>query len=116
MNNDAENVNTIARYAVDLMESLGAPGAGIAIALGNLFPPIPSEVILPLAGFTASRGSFSLPEVLLWTTLGSLVGALLLYALGAWLGRDRLRRIIERVPLMRGTDMDRAEEWFDRYG
>ena len=47
----------IAGWAINLMETLGAPGAGLAIALENLFPPLPSEVILPLAGFTASKGT-----------------------------------------------------------
>ena len=60
------------------MAALGAPGAGIAIALETLFPPLPSEVILPLAGFTASRGEMSLFSALLWTTGGSVVGALAL--------------------------------------
>ncbi|KAA9153425.1 DedA family protein [Microbacterium lushaniae] len=106
----------IAGWAVDLMETLGGPGVGLAIALENLFPPLPSEVILPLAGFTASQGTFNLVEVLLWTTLGSVVGALALYGLGAWLGRDRLRWIIARVPLMKLSDVDKAEAWFDRHG
>lgn len=75
---------------------------------------VPSEVILPLAGFTASRGRFSLAEVLLWTTLGSVVGAL--YGLGAALGRDRLRRIVDRLPLVRLSDLDRTEDWFARHG
>lgn len=116
METDAENLNAVARWAVSLMESLGGPGAGLTIALENLFPPLPSEVILPLAGFAASRGTFGLLEVLLWTTLGSVVGALVLYGLGAWLGRDRLRRIVARVPLMKVADVDRAEAWFDRHG
>ncbi|WP_157000868.1 DedA family protein [Agromyces laixinhei] len=116
MQNDAENLNAIAQWAVSLMESLGAPGAGLAIAAENLFPPLPSEIILPLAGFTASRGTFGIAEVLLWTTLGSVVGALILYGLGAWLGRERLRRIVERVPLVKVSDVDRAEEWFSRHG
>ena len=116
MQNDTEQLNTVAQWAVSLMESLGGPGAGLAIALENLFPPLPSEIILPLAGFTASRGTFGLAEVLLWTTLGSVVGALVLYALGAWFGRDRLRWIVARVPLMRVADVDRAEAWFARHG
>ena len=66
---------------------------GIAIALENLFPPVPSEVILPLAGFTASQGDMSLTGAIFWTTLGSLVGALVLYGLGALLGRQRMRAI-----------------------
>ncbi|GGD70023.1 DedA family protein [Microbacterium murale] len=112
----ASDLTGIAGWAVNLMETLGGPGAGLAIALENLFPPLPSEVILPLAGFTASRGSFTLVEVLVWTTLGSVVGALALYGLGAWLGRDRLRRLIARVPLMRLSDVDKAEAWFERHG
>ncbi|MEV0060627.1 DedA family protein [Nocardia sp. NPDC050718] len=106
----------IAGWAVQLMEQLGGLGAGIAIALENLFPPLPSEVILPLAGFTASRGRFGLAEVLLWTTLGSVLGALALYGLGAALGRDRLRRIVDRLPLVRLSDLDRTEDWFARHG
>ncbi|WP_243229642.1 DedA family protein [Microbacterium sp. CIAB417] len=113
---DSENLNLFAQWAVTLMEVLGSFGAGVAVAVENLFPPIPSEIILPLAGFTASRGSFSLWEVLVWTTLGSLVGAIALYGLGAWLGAARLRRIVARVPLMKVSDVDRAEAWFARHG
>ena len=73
----------VAGWAVNLMETLGGPGAALAIAAENLFPPIPSEVILPLAGFTASQGTFTLTGAIVWTTLGSVVGALALYLLGA---------------------------------
>ncbi|MFC4139676.1 DedA family protein [Microbacterium bovistercoris] len=111
-----EQLGTIAEWAMSLMERLGSVGAGIAVALENLFPPIPSEIILPLAGFTARRGSLVLWEVLLWTTIGSVIGALLLYGLGAWLGPQRLRRIVDRMPLMKVTDVDRAEAWFARHG
>jgi membrane protein DedA with SNARE-associated domain len=113
---EASALNTVAEWAVSLMESLGSIGAGIAVALENLFPPLPSEVILPLAGFTASRGAFGLAEVLLWTTLGSVVGALALYGLGAWLGRTRLLRIVARMPLLNVDDVVRAEAWFARHG
>ena len=106
----------LAAWAVDVMETLGAPGAGLAIALENLFPPLPSEVILPLAGFTASQGSFSLAEVLVWTTLGSVVGALVLYGIGAALGRERTRAIARAVPLVDVADVDRTEAWFLRHG
>lgn len=109
-------LDTISDWAVSMMETIGAPGAGLAIALENLFPPLPSEVILPLAGFTASRGSFTLVEAIFWTTVGSVVGALILYLLGAWLGRDRMRAIVSRVPLVDLEDVDRVEAWFDRHG
>lgn len=98
------------------MDIIGPVGAGIAIALENLFPPLPSEVILPMAGLAAGQGSFSLAEALIWTTLGSLVGALLLYGLGAWLGLPRLRRIADRLPLIHVEDVDRTVEWFHKHG
>ncbi|MGH4035020.1 DedA family protein [Actinomycetota bacterium Odt1-20B] len=98
------------------MESLGAAGAGAAIALENLFPPLPSEVILPLAGFAASQGELSLLAVLVWTTAGSVVGALALYAVGALLGRDRTVAIAARLPLVKAADIEKTERWFARHG
>jgi membrane protein DedA with SNARE-associated domain len=106
----------IAGWAINLMETLGAPGAGLAIALENLFPPLPSEVILPLAGFTASKGSMSLFDAVLWTTLGSVVGALVLYGLGALLGRERVVAIAARLPLVKVSDIEKTEAWFARHG
>ena len=108
--------DTIADWAVNLMNTLGGPGAGLAIALENLFPPLPSEVILPLAGFAASRGELSLAGALFWTTLGSVVGALVLYGLGAGFGRDRVRAVAARLPLINLADIDRTEAWFARHG
>lgn len=99
-----------------LMDTLGAPGAGIAIALENLFPPLPSEVILPLAGFAASTGRMSLLAALLWTTAGSVIGALALYGVGALLGRDRTVAIAGRLPLVKISDIEKTEAWFLRHG
>ncbi|ANS64931.1 hypothetical protein SLINC_2707 [Streptomyces lincolnensis] len=99
-----------------LMDTLGAPGAGIAIALENLFPPLPSEVILPLAGFAASTGQMNLWAALLWTTAGSVVGALALYGVGALLGRDRTVAIAARLPLVKVSDIEKTEAWFLRHG
>ncbi|MGF9661511.1 DedA family protein [Arthrobacter crystallopoietes] len=113
---ESTNLTGVAQWAVDVMETIGAPGAGLAIALENLFPPLPSEVILPLAGFTASRGNFSLFEALLWTTLGSVIGALALYGLGALLGRRRMLAIADKLPLVDVEDVERTEAWFNRHG
>ncbi|MFF9017294.1 DedA family protein [Streptomyces sp. NPDC014870] len=99
-----------------LMDTLGAPGAGIAVALENLFPPIPSEVILPLAGFAAAGGRMDLLAALLWTTAGSVVGALALYGVGALLGRERTVAIAARLPLVKVSDIERTEAWFVRHG
>lgn len=114
---NGEELTGVAGWAVDLMETLGGPGAGLAIALENVFPPLPSEVILPLAGFTASQGDqFSVAEALLWTTAGSVLGALVLYVLGVALGRQRLRSIWGKLPLTNLEDLDRTEAWFERHG
>ncbi|MEU1688872.1 DedA family protein [Micromonospora sp. NPDC005707] len=99
-----------------LVERLGAPGAGLAVALENLFPPIPSEVILPLAGFAAGQGRMNLFAAIAWTTIGSVVGAVALYAVGVALGRDRVRAIAARLPLIKLSDLDRTEAWFARHG
>ncbi|MEU1687512.1 DedA family protein [Micromonospora sp. NPDC005707] len=103
-------------WVTGLVERLGGPGAGLAVALENLFPPIPSEVILPLAGFTASQGRMSLLGAIAWTTLGSVLGALALYQIGAALGRDRMRALVGRLPLVKLEDVDRTEAWFLRHG
>jgi len=109
-------LDAIAEWATGLMETLGAPGAGIAIALENLFPPLPSEVILPLAGFTVSKGEMVLWQVLVWTTVGSLVGALALYGVGAMLGKERVYALVDRIPLLKTDDVRRTEDWFAHHG
>jgi membrane protein DedA with SNARE-associated domain len=111
-----DELDGVAGWAVDLMERLGPIGAALVIAAENLFPRLPSEVILPLAGFTASQGSFSLAEALVWTTVGSVVGATVLYGLGVLFGRDRMYWIWERLPLTKTSDLERTEEWFARHG
>jgi membrane protein DedA with SNARE-associated domain len=98
------------------MEALGAPGAGLAIALENLFPPLPSEVILPLSGFTASQGEMDLLDVLVCTTLGSVIGALALYWVGALLGRERVLALAAKLPLVKVSDIEKTEAWFLRHG
>lgn len=113
---DGSWLTALSDWAVSLMDVIGPIGAGLAIALENLFPPLPSEVILPLAGLAASRGSFTLIEALAWTTAGSIVGAFALYGLGAWLGADRLRRLAAHIPLLHPEDIDRTVAWFQRHG
>ncbi|WP_308289321.1 MULTISPECIES: DedA family protein [unclassified Mumia] len=110
------DIGGIAGFAADLMEWLGAPGAGLAVALENIFPPIPSEVILPLAGFTASVGDMNLAAALICTTLGSIVGALALYGIGQAFGRDRLYAVVARIPLVKVTDVEKTEAWFAKHG
>lgn len=113
---DPADLGGVAGWAVDVMEQLGAFGAGLLIALENLFPPLPSELILPVAGFAASQGSLSLTGAIAWTTVGSLAGALVLYWLGAALGRDRTFALWQRLPLVDDRDFLRTEAWFAKHG
>ncbi|AXK31299.1 DedA family protein [Streptomyces armeniacus] len=106
----------IEEWATDLMESLGAVGAGVAIALENLFPPLPSELILPLAGFTASQGDMNLLAAIVCTTLGAVLGAYAFYGIGALLGRERTVALAVRLPLLKLSDIERTEAWFARHG
>ena len=104
----------IVQAVVSLVGALGAPGVGIAVAAENLFPPIPSEVILPSAGFAAASGSMGLVSAIVWATIGSVAGALALYALGAWFGRARFYSLASKIPFVKETDIKRAEAWFVR--
>lgn len=106
----------IVQAVVSLVGALGAPGVGIAVAAENLFPPIPSEVILPSAGFAAASGSMGLMSAIVWATIGSVVGALALYALGAWFGRARFYSLASKIPFVKEADIERAEAWFVRRG
>ena len=108
----------IAGWVVGVIESVGEVGVGALIALENVVPPIPSEVVLPFAGFSASRGDISL--VLAWVaaTLGSLLGAYVLYAVGALVGYDRLHELAGRrwFILLSSGDLRRGERFFDDHG
>ena len=98
------------------MRTVGSPGVGLATALETVFPPVPSELVLPLAGYTASQGYYSVGAAIAWATAGSLLGALVLYWLGAAWGLERICALADRVPLMHADDVRRAVAWFGRNG
>jgi membrane protein DedA with SNARE-associated domain len=104
-------------WVTSVVETLGYGGVAFLVALENLFPPIPSEVVLPLAGFVASGGGASLVGMIIAATIGSMVGAFLLYGIAAAIGPIRLRALVVRYGRWFGldeADLDKTEEWFDR--
>lgn len=109
-------ISIIVERVTNMMDMLGSPGLALIIAFENLFPPIPSEVILPLAGLAASQGKMNLISAILWATIGSVTGALILYSVGALFGRERTRAIAAKVPLIKMSDIDKTEAWFARHG
>ena len=101
------------------MSTLGYPGVALLMFLENVFPPIPSELIMPLAGFTAGRGDLSFVWVVVAGSLGSLLGQLPLYYLGRLVGEEKLVRWAERYGkwlAVSGNDVRRADDWFDKHG
>jgi len=114
--NDPSDLGGIVGFAATLIDAIGEWGVGLFTLLETVFPPIPSEVILPLAGFLAQQGTLSLPLVIVTSTLGAYVGALLLYLLGAKLGLERSIRLLARLPLVDKEDFERAADWFTRHG
>ena len=112
----AENLSGFSAWTVRIMETLGPVGVGILVFLDNIFPPIPSELVLPLAGFTASRGELNIVLAIVFATIGSVAGAILLYAIGRWIGLDRIVRVAVKMPLVDVADVHKTVSWFDRHG
>ena len=103
-------------WVLSLMQTLGEIGVGVAVLLETFIPPIPSEAILPGAGFLAYAGRMSFWWAWFAATAGALVGAWIWYAIGAALGRERTRRVVGAIPLMETADFDKAEAFFLRWG
>ena len=100
-----------------VIEALGWLGVGLLVAVENLFPPIPSEVVLPLAGYVSGRGGPSLAAMIASSTAGSVAGAWALYGIAASVGTERLHAFVRRYGRWFGVDENevaRAERWFDR--
>ncbi|WP_420099028.1 DedA family protein [Corynebacterium sp.] len=108
--------DSLVDWVVSLMDTLGALGVGLAILIETVFPPIPSELVLPLAGFSSTLGELNVWAAFIGATTGSMLGAWLLYWLGAVVGAERLRTIADRMWLTEGEDVDKALRWFSRYG
>jgi len=103
-------------FAGELLLALGEIGVGALVLLETVVPPVPSEVILPYAGYLSRQGELALGGLILWSTVGSTVGALLLYWLGASLGIARATRLLARTRLIDEDDLARGTEWFHRHG
>jgi membrane protein DedA with SNARE-associated domain len=106
-------------WITSTIESLGYAGVVILMFMENLFPPIPSELVMPLSGYTAAEGQLSLWGVIVAGTLGSVLGAVFWYYVARWLGEDRLKswtRRHGRWITLGPKDVDKADDWFDKHG
>lgn len=106
-------------WIMDVMDQFGYWGVFLLIALENIFPPIPSEVILTFGGFMTETTNLTVTGVIIVSTAGSVLGAILLYGIGLLLDVERLEKIVDRYGrILRLTkdDLYRADAWFDKYG
>lgn len=108
-------LDNIQGWVEELVDEVGAIGLGFAMFVENVFPPIPSEIVLPLAGFYVETGRLGFVEALVGATVGATAGALLLYMLGRYGGLPLILRY-RRVLRVSEAEIERADAWFDRYG
>ncbi|MGY1725272.1 DedA family protein [Blastococcus sp. SYSU DS0533] len=106
----------ITGFLLDLVETLGPLGVGLSILLETVVPPIPSEAVLGLAGVLINDGRMSIVPVIVFATLGSLLGAIFFYYLGMALGPRRSHAFLDRLPLVETEDVDKTFAWFERHG
>ena len=113
----------LASWVQDVINQFGYFGVALLVIIENVFPPIPSEIVLPFAGFVAQQGAgaaqsdTSVIGMMIAATIGSVVGALILYFVSAAIGPDRLRAFVEKFGKwfgVKAADLVRAEAWFDR--
>lgn len=106
-------------WVIETMSSLGYVGIGLLMFLENLFPPIPSELIMPLAGFTAAQGKMQLFPAIAAGVIGTVLGAFPWYYLGKVVSEERIKGWADRYGRwlgISGADIDKANRWFDRHG
>lgn len=106
-------------WITDFIEDFGYLGVFLMIALENIFPPIPSEIVLTFGGFVTTNTNLTITGVIIASTLGSVVGAVILYAIGMLLNVERLEQIIDRwghILRLTREDLGKADAWFGRFG
>lgn len=106
-------------WIINTMTSLGYVGIALLMFAENLFPPIPSELIMPLAGFTVAQGDMNFTIAVLAGVVGTVVGAFPWYYAGVFVGEERLKKLANKYGkwiTVSGDDIDKANRWFNRYG
>ena len=107
-------------FILTIMEQFGYIGVFLLIAIENIFPPIPSEVILLLGGFMTTYTKLNIVIMIIAATLGSILGAIVLYYIGKIFNKDRLKKIISgkigKILRLKNSDIDKADKWFDTKG
>jgi membrane protein DedA with SNARE-associated domain len=112
----ASDEGGITGFLLDLVNSLGPVGVGLSILAETIVPPIPSEAVLGLAGVLINDGEMDVVPVVLFATLGSILGAIFFYYVGLALGPRRSHSFLDRLPLVETGDVDRTFAWFERHG
>jgi membrane protein DedA with SNARE-associated domain len=109
---------SVVEWTTELVGAFGYPGLAVLAFLEIIVPPIPGEIVLPLMGFLSTQTDLYFAALVAVATVGAVAAALVLYAIGFWLGAQRLRVVIRRYGrwvLLYEDDVSRALEWFDRH-
>lgn len=109
----------LTQWITSIMEQLGYFGIALLMFLDNIFPPIPSEIIMPSAGYTASQGQLLLVGVVIAGCIGSLIAAALLYWVGYTFNHERIFRFVDRYGkflFLKSSDVKKSLDWFEQYG
>ena len=107
-------------FIISMMNQFGYIGVFLLIAIENIFPPIPSEVILLFGGFMTTYSKLNIVLMIIFATLGSIIGAIVLYYVGKILNKERLKKIVSgkigKILRLKNSDIDKADQWFDTKG
>jgi membrane protein DedA with SNARE-associated domain len=109
----------LASWIESVIETTGVLGIALLMFLENVFPPIPSELIMSLAGYRAAQGDANIVLVIIAGSIGSLAGAYFWYVIGRWIGEEGLKRLADRfgrIMTVTRADIDKADDWFDTHG
>lgn len=113
---DEDGLTGFTGFVADVIAWIGEVGVGALVFLETVFPPLPSEAVLGLAGWQAQMGRMNLVLAMIAATIGAVLGGLVFYAFGAWFGEERAKTLLARVPLIDRDDLDAASDFFRRYG
>ncbi len=114
-----EILGALTNFAINLVSHLGYPGIALAMALENIFPPIPSEAVMPMAGYLVTTGRFNIFLTIFFGILGTLAGAVVLYYIGVGAGNLKFRKFLDRYGrffMTSSKDLEAAERWFEKHG
>lgn len=108
-------LSVVSNFIINFISDTGYLGITVLMAIESAAIPVPSEIIMPFSGYLVSQGNFNFWLVSLWGTLGNVFGSIIAYYIGFWGGRPLIEKYGKYI-FIRKHELDRADNWFNRYG